>query len=135
MRDVRVLHHEVVVAHDSDVAVLAAAMDGRVFAKDVSIADFHRARDAGVGEILRLVANHRAGVKYVVSAELGDAENRNVAYQAGARAEADFSVEQAERPDLDAGGQLDVGTHHRSRMNPRRRVTRQLSSLRFFRSS
>ena len=60
VRDVRILHHEVVVADDGDVAVLAAAMDGGVFPKDVAVADFHRARDAGVGEILRLVAYHRA---------------------------------------------------------------------------
>jgi len=41
VRDVRILHHEVVVAHDGDVAVLAAAMDGGVFAKTVAIADFY----------------------------------------------------------------------------------------------
>jgi len=97
------------VAHDGDVAVLAAAMDGGVFAKDVAAADFHRARDAGVGEILRLVADHRARMQHVVGAEFRDAENRDVTNQAGARADANLSVEQAERTDIDAGGQLDVG--------------------------
>ncbi len=135
MRDVRILHHEVVVAHDCDVAVLAAAMHRGVFAKDVAVADFHRARDAGVREILRLVADYCARMKHVVGAEFGDAEKRDVTDQTSARADADFSVEQAQRTDIDSSRELDLRTHHRGRMNPRRRLTRQLSSLRFFRSS
>jgi hypothetical protein len=74
-------------------------------------------------------------MKHVVGAEFRDAENRDVTDQTGARTETNFSVEEAQRTDFDAGGQLDLTAYHRSRMNPRRRVTRQLRSLRFFRSS
>ena len=109
MRDVRILHEEVVVADDGYVAALAAAMNRGAFAEHVAIADLHRARDAGVGEVLRLIADHRARMKHVVFADFGDAENRDVADKARARADADFALEQAERTDLDAGGQLDLG--------------------------
>src|SRR5208282_4816359 len=78
VRNVRVLHHEVVVAHDGDGAALAAAMDGGIFAEDVSIADFHRACATGVSQILRLVADYSARMKHVVGAEFRDAENRDV---------------------------------------------------------
>jgi hypothetical protein len=106
-----------------------------MFAEDVSIADFHRACDTGVGQILRLVADYRARMKHVIGAEFRGAENRDVTDQAGARTETNFSIEEAQRTNLDAGGQLDLGAYHRTRMNPRRRVMGQLRSLRFFRSS
>src|SRR5208282_3874826 len=72
------------VAHDGDLAMLASAMNGGVFAKDVAVADFHRSRDSRVGQVLRLVADHRARMQHVVGAELGDAENRYVTDEASA---------------------------------------------------
>src|SRR5208282_3220792 len=69
--NVRILHHEVVVAHDGNVAPLAAAMHRGMFAEDVSIADFHRTCAAGVSQILRLVADYRARMKHVVRPEFG----------------------------------------------------------------
>ena len=69
MGNMRILHEEIAVADDRHVAVLAAAMDRDALAKDIAIADSHPARAAGVGDILRLVADYHIGMDHVVLAD------------------------------------------------------------------
>src|SRR5207248_1836140 len=69
VRYVRILHHEVVVADDGYVALFRAAMNGRSFAKDIAISDSHSAGRAGVGEVLRLIADNRGGMQHVARAK------------------------------------------------------------------
>src|SRR5215472_2000399 len=54
----RILHEEIGVPNDSNFALFAATMDGNAFTKDISVADMHPPSPAGIGDILRLVANH-----------------------------------------------------------------------------
>src|SRR5208282_2825480 len=120
MRDMRVMHHEVVVADNRDLALFASAMNRGALAKDVAIANSHLTRRAAVGKVLRLVADDGGRMHHVVRAKLGLAEDRHVTDEAGARTDLDLSVQQAERADFGARTQLDSGPDHRGRMNARR---------------
>ena len=138
MRDVRVLHQEVVVADNRDIAALAAAMHCHALAKDVARADPHAARTAAIGEVLRLVADDHVGMKHVGLAQLDLAQDGDMADKTRARANPDRAVEQTERADLDARRKRDLGADHRAWMDPGRRLrvllTGQFRSF-FLRSS
>src|ERR1700730_8913046 len=54
---VRILHEEISATDGSDITLLAAAVDGNAFAKDVAISDDHAAPPAGISDILRLIAD------------------------------------------------------------------------------
>src|SRR5581483_8181328 len=79
VRNVRVLHQEVVVAEDRDFAAFAAAMDRHALAKDVAITDPHATRAAAIGQVLRFVADNRGGMEHVGLADFDFAEDRDVA--------------------------------------------------------
>src|SRR5579885_2822218 len=119
VRDVCILHHEIVVADDRDVALLASAMHGRTFAEDIAIADPDAPRHSAVFQVLRFVADNGGRVDNVVGSDLGVAQHRDVANQTGARADADSSVKQAEGTDFDSGSEFDLGTNDRGRMDAR----------------
>src|SRR5579862_4452000 len=119
MRRMRILHEEVVVADDGDLAALAAAMNRGAFAKDIAIADPHLARSAGIRNILRLVANDNIRMNDVPLADFSLAENRDMTDEPRSRADTNLTVEQTERADLDALGELDIGADDGTRMNAR----------------
>src|SRR5208283_5767525 len=114
---VRILHEEIAVADDRDLAVLAPTMDRDPFAQDVAVADLHAARPAGVGDLLRLVADYGIGMDYIVGANRGIAKNRDVSDQPGPRADANVAVDQAERADFHVVGQFDLAAQHGARMD------------------
>ncbi len=119
VRGMRVLHEEVVVPDNSHLALLAAAMNRGALAKDVAMADANLARSAGIREVLRLIADDDIRMQHVRVADFGIAENRDMADEPRARADANFSFEQTERADLDIGGQLNIIADDRTGMNAR----------------
>src|SRR5580704_1633804 len=136
MRGVRVLHKEVVIADDRHFSVLTPAMDGGAFAKHVAVADAHFARAAGIGDVLRLIANHYIRMKHIALADFSIAEDRDVADKPGTLADANRALKQTERADLHPVSQLNCIANDGTGMNGRGRSSAvQLRCLLFFSAS
>jgi hypothetical protein len=118
----RVLHKEIAVANNSDLAMLATAMDSDALAKNVAIPDRDPTRPARVAEVLRLVADDYIWMEHVALPDFGIAEDRNVTDQAGTRTNPDAPVEHTERAYGDSVGQLDITGDYRTRMYSRTRM-------------
>src|SRR5580698_7875193 len=122
MRGVRVLHKEIAVANNGDLAMLATAMDGDALAKHVAIPNRDLSRPARVAQVLRLVADDHIGMEDVALPDFGITEDRNVTDQARTRANTDATVEHTERTDCDSVRQFDLAGDCRTGMDNRARM-------------
>jgi hypothetical protein len=99
--------------------VLAPPMDGYALAEDVAIADSYGTRAAGIAKVLRFVADYGAGMENIVFANFGAAEDRDVAYEACARANSDAAFQHAEGTDFDVRAEFDLAPNDCAGMDPR----------------
>jgi hypothetical protein len=119
VRDMRILHQEVAVTDNRNLALLAAAMDRNALAENVPITYPNATRPAGIGEVLRLISDHRVRMDHIVRAHLSIAEDRRVTDQASARADFDPAFEQAQRPDFDTFAELNLAADYGASMDSR----------------
>ena len=112
------LRHEVVVVADLRPRLgLRAAVHLGMLTKDVAVADPEAGRRTGVGEVLRLVADHRPGMNDVVGAELRASREIRAGKYAGACSDADRAVDHDVRTDVRRRMDLGRAVNHRRRMD------------------
>src|SRR5439155_111344 len=116
--DVRLRHQVVVVADLGPRVGLRGAVHLGVLAEDVSIADPEACGRAGIGQVLRLVAEHRSGVDDVVRAELGAPGEVDPGHDTGPRPDPHRPLDDDVGPDR--GRRVDLGRA----VDDRRRVDR-----------
>jgi hypothetical protein len=105
VRDVRTGEHVIVITDGRRLLERGGAMQLRMFANDVAVADREAGRRVGVAEILRRVTDHGTHVNDVVAADRGASGEHGMGQHARAGAHHYRSIDDHVRTDL--GGRFD----------------------------
>jgi hypothetical protein len=128
VRNVAVLHQVIVRPDDSFLAGLRGAIRREMFAKYIVVANAQSRRRPVVLQILRRPANHAAGMKPVVGADLRLARNVYVGSDNAVGANFHLLIYDDIRPNLDGWIQLRFGMNDGGWMNHVRDIVASLNA-------
>ena len=117
MRDVRIGKAKVVGSDTGGSVSMSAAVDGGVFAEDITVADDEGGGFAGIFEVLRFGADGGEGVEFVFAANRGVAVDDDVGVELAAVSEENVGLNHAVGADLYVCSNLGVGRNDRGGVN------------------